>query len=132
VGASSKAERSRYVEKNYNLAGSMRRETFSLVGTTSAPLREPRFGGELMGKKVKVVTKCGEIHNYEYKQEVETVEIVESKKYKNQDRLNQINDEYEKGCGRTSCGDCAFHIDISNCAFVKIKDALREAQGYET
>lgn len=30
-----------------------------------------------MGKQVKVVTKCGEIHHYEYNQEVETVEIVE-------------------------------------------------------
>ena len=32
-----------------------------------------------MGKKVKVTTRCGEIHHYEYGQEVETVEIVEEK-----------------------------------------------------
>ena len=42
-----------------------------------------------MGKKVKVVTKCGDEHIYNFNQEVDTVEIVE--KTPNLDIIRQEN-----------------------------------------
>lgn len=85
-----------------------------------------------MGKKVKVTTKCGEVHTYEYDQEVETVEIIEREKYELQDRFNEIMANYDKGCGGVSCGDCAFQIvEPDKCAFVKTRYAMVDAQGYD-
>ena len=84
-----------------------------------------------MGKKVKVVTRCGEEHVYTYDQDVSTVEIIERQKYKLQDTLNHIKELYDEGCPNVSCDNCAFHINTNSCAFVKIIDAIREAQGYD-
>lgn len=84
-----------------------------------------------MGKRVKVTTRCGEEHVYQYEQEVETVEIVEKKNYELQGRMDHIIELYGKGCSHVDCDDCAFHIDADNCAFVKVRGVLMKAQGYD-
>ena len=86
-----------------------------------------------MGRKVKVVTKCGEVHTYTYDQEVDTVEVVEKKNYPLQDRFNQIIKLYDEGCGGIHCRDCAFRMrgDSIDCTFVKAHEALQKAKGYD-
>ena len=83
-----------------------------------------------MSKKVKVTTKCGEVHTYDYDQEVDTVEIVEKKIY----RLQSVFDRAFELLGTDCCGlcpDCSFVGNEGICTMLRALKMLHTAQGYE-
>lgn len=58
-----------------------------------------------MGKKVKVVTKCGEEHVYTYNQEVETVEII-NLRFRDSELFNDIVKKAREICEGHGCTGC--------------------------
>ena len=83
-----------------------------------------------MGRKVKVVTKCGEEYVYTYDQDVDSVEIVEKKNYPLQERFDVALEALNPDCTSVSCYDCAFADIGRNCLKHRARSVLEEAVGY--